>query len=268
MITTVLAAVLALVSGGDERPNTALAPIGPWRVSTDENGNCALSRSYGEADQPVATMFQATPGQRMMQAFVLARDNGGGARAGKAMLTLSPGQAIAADYTSSKVPDSDQRLTTFATDVAVFDGLATAETVTFMSDTGLTIAIRNGQGAITAFDACQAKRLASWGLDPNLFARGKPMPTPVSSPATWFTADAYPAAARYNNLSGRVVALLTVGEDGLVKGCRAVVSAGKVLDTATCDLAIRNGRFTPAHDATGKAVTSWSIVPVNWSLSG
>ena len=237
MIATVLAAVLALVSGGDEAPGTALAPIGPWRVSTDENGACTLSRSYGAADHPVATMFEATPGQKMMQAFVLARDNGGGAPGGKAMLTLSPGQAIAADYTSSKVPNSDQRLTRFETDVAVFDGLATAKTVTFMSDTSVTIAIRNGQGAITAFDACQAKRLASWGLDPNLFARGKPMPTPIPSPLPWFSHDAYPAEALRNHLTGRVVALLEVGEDGRVKGCRAAVSAGKALDTATCDQA-------------------------------
>ena len=234
MIVKAVASMIATLSAGAvEAPATplALAPAGPWTVNGDADGACMLTRH------------------------------------GMAYMTLrSGGLSGVGTYLSFKVPGSDKRLTRFTVDRSAFDTLPATDSLTLGSDTSVTIAIRNGKGAMAALDACQTKLLQAWGIDPASFGPGKPAPTPRSSPTNWFGPNDYPSAALLANMTGRVVMVLTVGEDGRVKACRAVASAGRMLDEATCALATRRARFTPAKDAAGKALASWMVLPVRWSL--
>jgi protein TonB len=91
---------------------------------------------------------------------------------------------------------------------------------------------------------------------------------PRGNPGDWFPQDSYPAAAKRAGAQGRVSVRLGVGPDGRVTSCQVTASSGNGdLDSTTCRLAQRNGRYTPAKDANGTAIeTTVSIPGVRWEL--
>lgn len=91
---------------------------------------------------------------------------------------------------------------------------------------------------------------------------------PKGDQGGWFPQDSYPAAARRAGAEGRVSVSVDVGANGRVSACRVAVSSGNEdLDQATCRLATRNGRFTPALDAAGEATPATvTLRPVRWRL--
>ncbi|AXJ96297.1 MULTISPECIES: energy transducer TonB [unclassified Sphingomonas] len=102
-----------------------------------------------------------------------------------------------------------------------------------------------------------------------------PAPPRVASPVSvrgnqgdWFPQDSYPPAARRAGAEGRVSVSVTVGTNGRVTACSVTSSSGNSdLDTATCNLAKRNGRFNPAKDASGNAIEStYALRGVRWQL--
>lgn len=88
---------------------------------------------------------------------------------------------------------------------------------------------------------------------------------PLTSPADWFVS--YPAAALRANEEGRVVFELAIDAGGTVTGCKVMTSSGSaVLDAATCDAARSKARFTPARDASGRALVSTWRRATRWAL--
>ena len=87
---------------------------------------------------------------------------------------------------------------------------------------------------------------------------------------TIFSADDYPASAQQAGQQGTVQARLTVDPRGRVTACRVVRSSDvAVLDQATCAIIRRRARFTPAHDATGRAIADTvTTPPIVWRLEG
>ena len=106
------------------------------------------------------------------------------------------------------------------------------------------------------------------GLSSGAGARNKAAPpVPVENPGTWFGADAYPPEAIRAGAEGRTVVRVTVDEHGTPSQCYVAISAGHAaLDTATCNLAMSRGRFTPGRDARGHALSSTYLLPVRWVL--
>lgn len=90
----------------------------------------------------------------------------------------------------------------------------------------------------------------------------------MGNPGDWFSDDIYPPYAKHYGIEGRVRVRVVIDETGLVKDCHVVASSGApTLDQATCSAAIRNGRFKPAVDASGKPITSeLDLPPVRWQL--
>lgn len=93
--------------------------------------------------------------------------------------------------------------------------------------------------------------------------------SPRGNQGDWFPQDSYPAAARREGAEGRVSVTVGIGTNGRVTDCRVVSSSGNAeLDGATCRLATRNGRFTPAKDADGQpVVSSFTLRNVRWRLA-
>lgn len=92
--------------------------------------------------------------------------------------------------------------------------------------------------------------------------------SPKGNPGNWFSNDFYPPAARRAGIEGRVSIALSIDEKGRVSDCRVTSSSGNSdLDTTTCSLAKRNGRFNPAKDDAGNAIASNYTPPsVRWKL--
>lgn len=77
----------------------------------------------------------------------------------------------------------------------------------------------------------------------------------------------YPPSAIANDESGTVSLALTVTPAGLVSKCVAVSgTAPDRLKTLTCQLVQERGRFEPARDEQGKAVTGFFTGAVRWQI--
>lgn len=91
---------------------------------------------------------------------------------------------------------------------------------------------------------------------------------PKGNQGDWFLQDSYPPAARRAGAEGLVGITVDVAPSGRVTACRVTASSGNDdLDATTCRLATRNGRFTPALDASGAPVgATVKLRNVRWRL--
>lgn len=66
---------------------------------------------------------------------------------------------------------------------------------------------------------------------------------------------------------GKVGLSVAVDAEGRAKGCRITSSSTIAeLDVLTCEIAVRRGRYIPAHDAAGTAVPGQDRLSVDWRL--
>ncbi|HYG46389.1 MAG TPA: energy transducer TonB [Allosphingosinicella sp.] len=92
-------------------------------------------------------------------------------------------------------------------------------------------------------------------------------PHPLMPMSIMFNVEDYPARARRNRESGRVVAGFEVAEDGFVEGCHIVRSSGSaVLDETSCRLLARRMRYDPARNRAGVPVRSTATQVIDWVL--
>ncbi|MEO6218473.1 MAG: energy transducer TonB [Sphingomonas sp.] len=264
-----------LAAGAADVPATPLAPIGPWRVSTEADGGCMVTRSYGAADHPVAVAFRVSPGIWLATVNLLSTDDGRSPARGKAKLITGSGITSEGDFSSVKVPGSEQRLTNFWIDRRAFDGLQAIDTMTLQADVPTVIEIRGATAALAALRECDAKQIVAWGVDPALLGSGASVPVPLNNgPAGWFSSDDYPygggpppSKGQKAPPAGKVTMLVNVGEDGRVKSCRAVASQAPPLDQLSCTLLTRRARYRPVTGADGKPVSSWTTVSLRWGVT-
>ena len=99
---------------------------------------------------------------------------------------------------------------------------------------------------------------------PRIQPRG---PSPKGNPGNWANSNDYPSRALREEQEGVTRFRVSVGPDGRVASCDITGSSGSSeLDSATCSLITRRGRFTPANDGEGQPVSgSWSS-SVRWQI--
>ena len=82
-----------------------------------------------------------------------------------------------------------------------------------------------------------------------------------------FTTNDYPAEALRKREAGTVSFAVAIGRDGRVTGCTITASSGSAsLDATTCAILQRRARFTPARDASGRAVEDRTVGRIRWAL--
>lgn len=111
-----------------------------------------------------------------------------------------------------------------------------------------------------------------------LSAASKPVPSkeaveqeesakPIGSPGAWVMTDDYPVTAIRDGREGTTGFQLTVGADGLPTRCEIVASSGHAdLDAKTCEVVMQRARFTPGHDAKGRAIGGTYTSRVRWQI--
>lgn len=81
------------------------------------------------------------------------------------------------------------------------------------------------------------------------------------------TSHDYPAAAIRFGHQGTTTIRMVIGADGRVESCTVTSSSGSAfLDQATCALAVRRFRFSPALDASGRPARGQATRSVRWQL--
>lgn len=140
-----------------------------------------------------------------------------------------------------------------------------------MGDTKLgAFNLKGTQAVVPRLRACAIASYKRYPPDPFAKVTTKTFasaPKPVSSIHTLFSADDYPPSAIRLGQEGRVVAQVSIGSDGRITSCTITKSSGSTaLDDATCRIAQRRARYTPAKDSTGSPVPSLDSISVNWTL--
>ena len=91
---------------------------------------------------------------------------------------------------------------------------------------------------------------------------------PKSNPGNWATQMDFPARALKDRRQGVVAFQLEIAPDGRVSQCKITSSSGHPdLDSVTCVLMARRGRFDPALDGQRQPVPGKWSNRVKWSLS-
>lgn len=92
-------------------------------------------------------------------------------------------------------------------------------------------------------------------------------PSPKGQPGNWANTNDYPTRALREEQEGVTRFRVTVGPDGRVTSCDVTSGSGSSeLDSTTCSLITRRGRFNPATDGEGQPTTgSWSS-SVRWQI--
>jgi hypothetical protein len=254
--------IAPMASGAQEPASPApLVPASSWKVENDGADKCMLTRDYGPSEKPVSIAFRPALDHGRTEIIVLTptADSTAARRSGNATITVGPaGQSARSIYSSVKIPNKPQRLIRFSVDGRFVDMLPSATRLTIDAGDSMMFDIQGADKAVFDLQQCEAKLLASWGVDPAAFPKAATPPT--GNPAQWFRQDAYPKGP-----GGRVVAVLTLGSDGAVTDCRVVVNVAPDLDRLTCDIARAKVRYSPALDEAGKPVPSWAMLPVRWA---
>lgn len=103
-----------------------------------------------------------------------------------------------------------------------------------------------------------------------LWAAATALPTATAiDPASWFSPDNYPSEAAKKGIQGSVAFEVDVDASGRPTACRVTVSSGsEILDEATCNLVLIQGRFIPAKGADGRSVPGHYSNRATWVLQG
>ena len=104
-------------------------------------------------------------------------------------------------------------------------------------------------------------------------APSPPLPTGPSSArarsdeVNWITSDDYPPDSIRREEEGTTSITWTIGTDGRVAECHVTQSSGYTrLDAAACAAIRKRGRYYPARDAQGRAITTTKSRSVIWRL--
>ncbi|BBC73747.1 conserved hypothetical protein [Altererythrobacter sp. B11] len=90
---------------------------------------------------------------------------------------------------------------------------------------------------------------------------------PLSSPASWITADDYPASPLRQGIEGTATYRLVIATSGKVSACEITASTGnRQLDAATCRALTRRARFEAATDGSGARVVGTYTGRVTWQI--
>jgi TonB family protein len=243
----------------------ALQPSAKWVVDY-QTDKCLLSRSFGPAATSVG--FGIKPAivfgsGRASLYIVVPGTSDVAVHRGEARITLQPsGRTFRELYVSATTKTGTIRGYEIAGDRDLMSALGESSGLT-VSAGPIRYTLETGKmaGVFSALDACNANLLKSWGVDPD--ARAEILHD--ANPGNWFTDSDYPPSARSQGEQGRVTIVLTVGAEGRPTACRVTVSSvHPVLDKATCDIAMKRGRYVPQA---GKA-DRFSVLAVEWRMGG
>ncbi len=99
-------------------------------------------------------------------------------------------------------------------------------------------------------------------------AKGPKPLKPLTSPGSWVTDDDYPPSAVRQGHDGTVAFQLQIDSTGLPAGCSVTHSSGyEELDQQVCSLLVQRARFSPARDASGKAVAAPYSGRFTWRMA-
>lgn len=247
------------------------APIGPppretkWVVDFGDS-QCTLYRQV--AGSPVTLALNWVPGDRELGLRWINLAWNAQSRPKAPALFLQPSHARIDGPTFIPL-QGDQGIGWGGIDRAFLDRLAVSTAIRLEESGRLLyqMPLPKAAGAVRVLRRCHDTALREWGIDPVAFAALRKLPNAVGGAGSFFKYSDYPAGAMAANVSGEVIARLTIGPDGRVRDCVAAVSSGnEELDATTCRLFRERGRFEPALGPNGVPTMAPFIARIGWRI--
>lgn len=260
------------------------AEIGGWTIVRDSD-NCAIYMEYEGPGKTELFVSEATDGQ----VFLIVLNSGWSAKEGEAypIRIVLDDTAYASETGAKGVARSYRRGFAFKMPMEFTDKLARAGDLhVWLGDQRIDqLSLKGSAAAVSSMRRClgivrrnlaarkaEEARWAHLPRDP--FADATPLapakepkaPAPRGNPARWVNLNDYPSESLRLEQSGRVEFKLTINAAGRVSDCIVTRSSGyTALDTATCKLMLRRGRFSPAIDENGNEAPGSYSSSVTWT---
>jgi len=265
-----LAAALSIlfahgVATAAPKPSPPMTPTGPWNVEFADS-MCLLSRSYGKGGATNLIFKPAMLGNDLEIIVTRATTNLRDSEQGKVLLSIegkpSPAETYFLAYSTKK-----QRLLRIWNKEDKF-ALATVRgtlQIEAKSEARYSFAVPGIDQAFPVLSKCLEQLRTAYKIsEADLAAIAT---KPEANLPSFFSTDDYPYEAWSNGVMGTVGALIWIEANGHVSTCEVVESsAGAILEKTTCNILTKRARFTPARDASGRAIRAPTFTRIRWEL--
>jgi len=265
--TSVLAAGL-LVPPAGATDTSLLQPSSSWDLDYGET-QCVALRDYGDAKNPRTLAIRQSPEGDTFEVIV------GRTRYGPEFVEEWEGSV---DFGSGPIKAwllhygaKNKKITIdqFRISAMGMYQAKTAKSVTLRWKQGpdITFALAAMPELLKGLEECTADLKRYW--NDGGVADGRIAVPPNGDVRTVFTDQDYPSEAMRRNQEGTAQYFLLVNELGKVAGCHVLRPSGvPVLDTMGCSVIQERAKFSPALDASGKAIRStYTSPPVSWRIA-
>ena len=242
-----------------------MTPTGPWNVEFADSV-CLLSRPYGK-DRSTHLIFKpAMLGNDLEIIVTKATTALGNSEQGKVVLSID-GKPSPADTNFTAYSTKKQRLLRIWNKEDKFALTAVRGTLQIdaKSEARYFFAIPGINQAFPVLSKCLGQLRTAYKIsDSDLSAI---VTEPEANLPSLFSTNDYPDEAWSNGVTGTVGALIWVETTGHVSTCEIVESSGgPILEKTTCTILTKRARFTPAKDASGRAIRAPMFTRIRWEL--
>lgn len=268
-----------------------LAPVTAWNVDWADTA-CTLRRGFGDAASPEILTIERFGPTASFQLSLTGKDLRSYQQGQKLWLTLLEGERLPIDgampgktnsgnafllisstsllpvdvETTRKKPDGDDEGDRQTAIVLEREAKVRSIGVAFL---GHTVVYQTGsmKGPFAALRKCTDNLIKTWGFDPAQQATLSAPPIPTKNPSRWLLGEDYPATMLVAGKQAVISFRLNVDAAGVPTACEIQRSySDKQFDQITCAALMRRARFSPARDASGKAVPSYHLNKVRWIM--
>jgi TonB family protein len=247
------------------QPPQPAPAVRPWQVDWGQY-YCSLIRRPAE-DRPWAAAFLTVPGGDNTVLMLVPDERGRPVPNGVTSAVLLPSGRSLEVSAHEEWRGRKRVLTVYGFPYELRSELEGAMALELRAgaQVRLSIPVDQARTAVAAHRRCTAGIAREWRLDEAaLAALGQ---RPQSTNRLGYHASDYPAAALRTATQGRVILRITVTADGRAADCAVVATSGNAqIDAISCQVAMRNGRYRPALDASGQPATIATVFTVTWRL--
>lgn len=247
-------------------PATQRAAAPPlWQVDWGQY-YCSLIR-HGAGDRPWEAAFLTTPGDDKTMLMLVPDERARPLPQGVTSAVLLPSGRSFNIYAREEWRGRRRVLSVYGFPYELRSELEGASALELRAgaEVRLSIPVDQARAAVAAHRRCTADISREWHLDEAALAALSRRPT--STNRLGYHSSDYPAAALRTATQGRVILRVTVTAEARAQDCAVVATSGNAqIDAISCQVAMRDGRFLPALDASGRPVTIAAVFTVTWRL--
>ena len=262
-----IAAGFAALSLPVASPAAPVGPSSPWVVESKAS-MCVARRTFGSGEQ--AAQIEFRPG-RFSQGMRLILSTKGLEKAGlrgSAELSLDQGRAITIPFSQGRTANGNGRILVIDLDKSELGQVRLASQLRIKAGTyDAMLAPAEFDAAMKSLELCEKDHLVRDGMSPATIDAIDTYAESDGDFLSLFGPDDYPIAAITNFEQGSVGVRYWVTKQGKARDCKVLESSGSArLDTRTCTIISRRGKFLPSRSKTGEPIESIMYSQVDWVL--